>query len=222
MPIVLYKNIAFVVSRTEFFEEYRKLETEEKSILKRLTQRLDFEKSITAITELYSRATEKQKSNENSRLYSFDYNGEDAQNIVLELILFFSEFYHKLKIYDSEKSLQSIHEYLLPHKKKFFLEKSHFTINSGLMYFTLYLDQIKRIKGIVNNFVIYLDNFILHFCSDINIDNGFFIRIEPAIKDMNGEIHYQINDFDYMYDRNKPSKYKLLKFRQKGFLFLIQ
>ena len=90
------------------------------------------------------------------------------------------------------------------------------------MYFTLYLDQIKRIKGIVNNFVIYLDNFILHFCSDINIDNGFFIRIEPAIKDMNGEIHYQINDFDYMYDRNKPSKYKLLKFRQKGFLFLIQ
>jgi len=222
MPIVVHKTIAFVVSRAEFFEEYSKLKTEEKNILKRITQMLDFEKSIAAITELYSKAIEKQKPNENSRLYYFDYKGEDAQNIVLELILFFSEFYHKLKIYDSQNSLQSIDEYLLPHKKKFFLEKSHITINSGLIHFTLYLAHIKRIKGLVNNFVVYLDNLILHFCSDINLDNGVSIRIEPAIKDVNGEIHYKINDFDYIFDRNKPSKYRLLRFRQKGFLFLIQ
>ena len=46
MPIVVHKTIAFVVSRAEFFEEYSKLKTEEKNILKRITQMLDFEKYV--------------------------------------------------------------------------------------------------------------------------------------------------------------------------------
>jgi hypothetical protein len=221
MPILLYKDNAHVASRLEFINEYKKLVVEDNSILKRITDPFDFEKSVFAMSNIYSRVLEKKKLHTDEGLYSFDYHDDDAKDIALELILFFSEFYHKLKIFDSSKNLLSIKDFLLPHRILFFNEKSHFVITDGLLHFTIYLSQIKRVKGLVNNFIFYLDNLIIHFCSDISVDIGTYISLEPAVKDVNGKIHYQINDCDYLFKRNKPNRYKLLKFRRKGFIFVI-
>lgn len=220
MPIILFKNIAYVVSRSEFINEYRKLDKEETTVLKKLMKKFDFEKSVLAITEIYNRGIEKHKSDEISKLFSFDYQMEEAQSIALELIIFFSEFYHKFSILDSEKNKQLINEYILPHKKKYFIEKSHIIINEGQIYYTLYINQISRIRGLINNFVIYLDNYLLHFCSDVGSEQ--FINIEPFMKNSINDNGYHLNDFDYIFERNKPSRYRLLKYRQKGFIVVIQ
>ena len=218
MPIIVYNRIAFVVTRSEFLNEYKQLDNDETSILKNITKTFNFEKSVQAITKIYEK--EKQEKNPESRHYRFDYYGQNAQSILLELTLFFSKFYHKLCIYDSAKILQSIDEYVLPHKKKYFTEKSHIVFNDGHLFYTIYLNQIKRIRGLINNFVVYLDTHTIHFCCDVG--SGQFISIEPIVVDSKNEIIYQINDHDYIFERNKPSKYKLLRYRQKGFLVIIQ
>lgn len=228
MPIFIHKNIAYVVSRTEFLKEYKKLDTEEKSILENLRKGFDFTKSVLAITELFEKHKEKHKNeNEpNKSLYSFNYYEKDAQDITMELLVLFSKFYHRLKIFDNDESLQSIREYLLPHKKLYFKETSNITIKDGYIGYTFYINQIRQIKGLVNNFNIYFDNQILHLSS--NVYTGHQIKIIPYNYNLYNVVHeekllnHQINDSNYVFESNKPSRFKLLKYRKKGFLVVIQ
>jgi len=220
MPIIIYKDIAFVASRSEFLTEYKKIETEEKSILEKIMKGFDFDKSVLAITELYKRKEDEQKNDGNKRKFFFNYKDKDAQEITMELLVLFSKFYIPFKIIDSNNSLQPISEYLLPRAKFYFIEDSNITISIGDLYYNFFISQIRQVRGIINNFIIVFDHHIIHFCSEL-ID-GKFIKIVPASYTANKEVYYRLNDFDYIYDRNRPSKYKLWKYRRKGFLVILQ
>ncbi len=221
MPIIVHKNISFVVSRAEFLREYKKYDKTEKSVLKQISNPgFDFSYSVLVITEIFEAKKKNHENDFNKKVYSFNYQNEDAQSIALELIIFFSKFYRKIKVLDSENSIQTINEYLLPFKKIYFQEKSKLTIKDGDLEFTIFLKQIKQIKGIVNNFIVFLDNYVIHFCSDIQL--GKFIKIVPNKYEPDKVKYYSLNDNDYIFERNKPSKFKLSKFRKNGFLVMIQ
>ncbi len=221
MPIIVQNKIAYVVSRSEFLREYKKLDKKKESVLEQFSNLgFDFNFSVLAITELFKMGKKEHENDFNKRLYCFNFYHEDAQKIAMELIVFFSYFYHNVKVLDSENSIQPIKEYILPYNKFYFQEKSSITINDGRLEYTFLIKQIRQIKGLVNNFVVFLDNQLLHFCSDIRF--GKFIKIIPFKYNPDSENYYEINDFDYVFERNKPNKYKLLKYRRKGILVIIQ
>ncbi len=221
MPIIVHKNIAYVASRSEFLDEYKKLDKREKSVMERFSKPgFDFGYSVLAMTELFEKGKKKHENDFNSRLYCFNFHNENAQDIVIELLVFFSYFYYNVKILNSDFSLQPINEYLLPFKKFYFKEQSSITISDGKLNFTISIKQIKQIKGLINNFVVFLDYNLIHFCSDVQF--GTYIKIIPFKYNQDGNNYYEINDSDYIFERNKPSKLKLSKYRKKGFLVIIQ
>jgi len=221
MPIIIHKDIVYLVSRVEFLEEYKRINTVDKPITEITKSKdFDFTKSVLAITESYKNGKDRHANDLNKRLYAFNYFEKDAQDIVEELLVLFSSFYCKFKIFDNQNNLQLIEEYLLPHKNIRFQEKSNITISYRKLDYSLDISQIRQIKGLVNNFVIFLDNQILHFCSDIRF--GKFIKILPFVYEINKENYFEINDFDYVFDRNRPNKYKFFNYRKKGFLVIIQ
>ena len=92
MPIIVYKDIAYVTSRSEFLKEYEKQKKVKNHPMENLLEsNFDFNLSFKTIIELYKKAKEKHKNDFNRRLYSFDYFDEDAQNIAMELLVFFSK-----------------------------------------------------------------------------------------------------------------------------------
>lgn len=221
MPIIVHKNIAYVVSRSDFLKEYKKLDLKEKTVLEQFSKPgFDFNYSVLAITKLFEKGQKEHENDFNKRLYSFNFQNEDAQDIVMELLVFFSHFYHKIKVFDSNNSLQPISDYMLPFKKFYFKEDSKIILREGKMELTIFINQIKQIKGLINNFVIFFEDYLLHFCSDIRI--GKFIKIIPLKYNADKQNYYKIDDYDYIFERNKPSKLKYAKYRQKGFLIIIQ
>jgi hypothetical protein len=221
MPIIIHKDIVYLVSRVEFLEEYKGINTVDKPITEITKSKdFDFTKSVLAITESYKNGKDRHANDLNKRLYAFNYFEKDAQDIVEELLVLFSSFYCKFKIFDNQNNLQPIEEYLLPHKNIRFQQKSNITISYRKLDYRLDISQIRQIKGLVNNFVIFLDNQILHFCSDIRF--GKFIKILPFVYEINKDNYFEINDFDYVFDRNRPNKYKFFNYRKKGFLVIIQ
>lgn len=219
MPIILYENIPFVVSRSEFLSEYKKLETINQSNIN-LLKGFDFGISVSAITEIFIKSKELHKDDSNSRVYSFNFYEKDAIDITLELLLFFSKFYFRLKILDSNDCFQNIKEYILPQKEYYLKEDSSIKIQDGKMSYHICLNQIKQIQGLVNNFVICTNNQLIHFCSDVSF--GKRINIISVQYNCNSVKSYGINDFDYVLERNMPSKFKLWRYREKGFLIVIR
>jgi len=219
MPIVLFENIPFVVSRSEFLSEYKKLDIAKISAFY-FFKGFDLGFSIAAITEIFIRRKEQHKNDFNSRFYSFNYYGKDAQDIAMEILLFFSAFYFKLKILDSDKFTQDIKEYILPHKKFYFKEESLIEIQKNKMSCFIKLNQIQQIKGLVNDFVICTDSQLIHFYSDVMFGRG--ITIKSVEYSTNSIAEFGINDFDYVLERNMPSKHTLWRYRKKKFLFIIQ
>ena len=218
MPIIVQKNEAFVVSRSEFIEEYSKLNKE--YIPSISTSNFDVFDSIIAITNLYvKRSEEVLKDKFNKETYSFNYSEKEAQRIVLELLVFFSTFYYKIKI-RSNNGIQLIEDFLLPHTRFDYKEKTIITIEEGKMEYTFYINQIRHIKGIVNNFIIFFDDYSLHFCSDIR--EGKFIQFRPYKYKESYMNSYSVNESDYVFLRNLPNRFKLFKYRIKNFLVIIQ
>jgi len=147
MPIIVQNKIAYVVSRSEFLREYKKLDKKKESVLEQFSNLgFDFNFSVLAITELFKMGKKEHENDFNKRLYCFNFYHEDAQNIAMELIVFFSYFYHNVKVLDSENSIQPIKEYILPYNKFYFQEKSSITINDGRLEYTFLIKQITIIR----------------------------------------------------------------------------
>ena len=90
MPILVHKNISFVVSRAEFLREYEKFDKSEKSVLEQFSNPgFEFSSSVLAITELFKARKQNHANDSNKNIYSFNYQNKDAQSIVIELIIFF-------------------------------------------------------------------------------------------------------------------------------------
>ncbi len=224
MPIILYDNIAFVVSKSEFLTEYKKLETKQASILERISSGYDFDLAVTAITELYTKGKEMHKDDLQSQLYSFNYSEGDAQGIVMELLVLFSALYHKsrIKICDTSGVHHFIRDYLLPHQVFHYWEDRKILIADRDFNFSFQIKEIKQIRGVLNNFVIHFNHLLLHFCFDAF--HGKYIKIVEHNYDffrMNKNIGYEICDFDYVFDRARPSKRFLWKYRREGFLVVL-
>jgi hypothetical protein len=230
MPILINNNFAFVVTRSEFLKEYaviqekfKKQDVKEKNILDTIVDNfkgLNFTYSAIAIYKLYEKAKEEHKNDFNKRLFCFNFYEEEAQAIAIELLVLFSEFYHRIKILDAEDNLINIREYLLPYKKFYLFETSKITICDGKLQYSFFLGSIRQVKGLINNFSLFLDNQLLHFCHDAHA--GYFMKITPRKYSFDGANYYEISDYDYVFERNKPNRFKLIKYRKKGLLVLLQ
>jgi len=224
MPIVLYNNIAYVVSKSEFLTEYKKLENNQKTILERISSGYNFDLAVAAITELYSKGKELHKGDFNSRLYAFNYCEGDAQSIVMELLVLFFALYHKnrIKIYDTTGVHHFIKDYLLPHQIFHYWSDREIIVADKNFNFTFRIHDIKHVRGILNNFVIHFDNLLLHFSFDPL--QGKHISVVQHNYDFyktHKDIGYEICDFDYVFDRGRPNNRFLRKYRKKGFLVVL-
>lgn len=224
MPILFYGNDIYIVSYSEFLQEYKKINPEGKSVLKMLTDGFDLSCSILAIAEIRKKEIETHKNDYNSRLNSFDFFEKDAQGIIQELLVVFSELYYcnKLSISGKNGYRYSIVEFLLPHDHLYLPKDSSISISDKLLSVSFSIKEVREVRGLVNNFVVHLDNLLLHFCYDVVTGKG--IKIFPHDYSFwNGKIEkgYQICDYDYVFDRERPSKRFLRKYRRNGFLVVL-
>lgn len=223
MPIVIYKSIAYIVSKAEFLTEYKKLESKQKSILEQISSGYDFDHSVLAITELYSQGKEKHKDDYNSQLYSFDYYDNDAQSIVMELLVLFSALYHKnkIKIYDTTGVHHFIKDYLLPHRVFHYWDDRKIIIEDKNFDFTFQIQDIKQIRGLLNNFVIHFDSLLLHFSFYAGHRKISIIQHNYSFYKTHKDVGYQICNYDYFFDLGRPRRRFLWKYRKKGFLVVL-
>lgn len=224
MPILLYDHIAYVTSKSEFLTEYKKLENNQKSILERISSGYNFDLAVTAITELYSRGKEKHKDDSNSRIYSFDYYEGDAHSIVMELLVLFFALYHKnrIKIYDTSGMHHFIKDYLLPHQVFHHWEDREIIIADRNFNFKFQTKDIRQIRGVLNNFVIHFNNLLLHFCFDASCGKHInMVQHNYEYFRTYKDIGYEICDFDYVFNRARPRKRFLWKYRKNGFLVVL-
>lgn len=224
MPILFYGNDIYIVSYSEFLQEYKKINPEEKSVLKMITDGFDLSGSVLAITEIRKKEIKKQKNDYNSRLYSFDFFEKDAQGIIRELLVVFSELYYcnKLSISDNNGFRYSIIGFLLPHGHLYLPEDPSISLSDKLLSITFSIKEVREVRGLVNNFVVHLDNLLLHFCYDVVQGKGIKIfSYDYTFWKDKIEKGYQICDYDYVFERQRPSKRFLRKYRRNGFLVVL-
>jgi hypothetical protein len=224
MPILIYEKVVHVVSFSEFVQAYRKICPEEKPILERLTKGFEFTASVGAMSRLWAKRKETYQNEDPPRLFSFNYQGNDAQNIAMELLVLFAALYHsgKLFISDGTNNVISIQDYLLPHGHHYNQIRPDITVMDNRFKLEFSIIQIREIRGIINNFVIHLDNQLIHFCYD-----GYYGK-KINIVQHNYDFYkdrtdrgYTICDYDYVFDRGRPRWSFLRRFRRNGFLVII-
>lgn len=211
MPIFLIKDLPIIVSKTEFLREYN-YEGTNKSAFSFLDG-YDFAESIGAMLKIWKKREGRDKDIEDF----FSYKGNEAQEIVVELLVFFSHFYGVFKLLDGEDSIQPIKEYILPHKKFYFKEDQVVKLMINRTIHVIHLNKIRFIKGLINNFVFSTDSTSYYFSTY----RGKRLLIEPNRYNYNGDISVDVCSHSYHFNYNRPSKWKLFQYRKKGCLIIM-
>lgn len=212
MPILLIKNVPIICSKSEFLREYIKFDANYKSAFN--NYEFDFYKSIKAILNVHEERNIKDidDSGKRGRL-DFYYLDEEAQELVFELVLFFSYFYGKFNVLFHGQKV-SIKDFILPKKIQNSICNEWVVIKSKGSIFRIDAQNAKLLEGNVNHFVIYTETNIYYFSSTVYAKKG--IEVYPN----NGQKIF-INRSEYILNSNRPSQRKLRRYRERSILVLI-
>jgi hypothetical protein len=211
MPIFLIKDLPIIASKTEFLRKYNNEEIKKSAFS--FLKGYDFTESIGAMLKIWKEREVRDLEKE----HYFAYEGKEAQEIIVELLVFFSHFYGVFKLLDSNDSIQPIKEYILPHVRFYFKEDQSIKLMIERTIHTVHIDKIRFIKGVINNFVVSTDSTSYYFLTY----RSKRILIEPNKYNYNGDISVDVYSQSYHFNFHRPSRWKLLRFRKKGCLLIM-
>lgn len=210
MPIFIIKDWPIIASKSEFLSEYSKLPAinngEELNTACQIMLDLDKKRELNT----------KDKSDWEMNRYNFSYSENEAKEVVVELLLFHSYFYGGFELYDWNDKKIDISDFV----RSFHLKDDQFTrlkIVLNDLSIELSLADIKRIQGVVNNFVIETEKLLYFFSSTIYIKK----RIRIVLNTFNDVSSKSANGASYIFDSNRPNKNKLRKFRTHDCLLIM-
>lgn len=211
MPIFIDNRDVFILQKHDFHVRYSGILPKKESMFSEISVDDKAYSTFLSRMSVHYRTIEKLVESKDGVMISnkFDFHGGEAQELILELILFFSAFYIKLDVLTGRNSKQNISEYILPHLKDYISNGHYIVVKQKKIEILINRKKVNRVIGIPNNFLIFHDQYIIHFCKDVFL--GKFIKLIPISSTTN---YFEgLRCFDYIFERNKPSKYRLNKYR---------